>query len=91
ILLTHEREIALARALIKFPEALDSACSSHSPHKLATQLHNIAQAFGSFYEVCKVLNAEDSTKLSRLALCDLTARTLQTGLDLLGIDSPHRM
>ena len=91
IILTHEREIALARALIKFPEALDSACSSHSPHKLATQLHNIAQAFGSFYEVCTVLNAEDSTKLSRLALCDLTARTLQTGLDLLGIDSPHRM
>ena len=91
IILTHEREIALARALIKFPESLDSACSSHSPHKLATQLHNIAQAFGSFYEVCNVLNAEDSTKLSRLALCDLTARTLQTGLDLLGIDSPHRM
>ena len=52
IILTHEREIALARTLIKFPEALDSACSSHSPHKLATQLHNIAQAFGSFYEVC---------------------------------------
>ncbi len=91
IILTHEREIALARTLIKFPEALDSACSSHSPHKLATQLHNIAQAFGSFYEVCTVLNAEYSTKLSRLALCDLTARTLQTGLDLLGIDSPHRM
>ena len=91
IILTHEREIALARTLIKFPEALDSACSSHSPHKLATQLHNIAQAFGSFYEVCTVLNAENSTKLSRLALCDLTARTLQTGLDLLGIDSPHRM
>ena len=91
IILTHEREIALARALIKFPESLDSACSSHSPHKLATQLHNIAQAFGSFYEVCTVLNAEDSTKLSRLALCDLTARTLQTGLDLLGIDSPYRM
>ena len=91
IILTHEREIALARALIKFPEALDSACSSHSPHKLATQLHNIAQAFGSFYEVCTVLNTEHSTKLSRLALCDLTARTLQTGLDLLGIDSPHRM
>ena len=91
IILIHEREIALARALIGYPEALDSACSSHSPHKLATQLHVIAQAFGSFYEVCPVLNAEDKTKISRLALCDLTARTLQTGLELLGIDSPQRM
>lgn len=91
IILAHEREIVLARALIGYPEALDSACSSHSPHKLATQLHIIAQAFGSFYEVCPVLNAEDRTKTSRLALCDLTARTLQTGLKLLGIDSPQRM
>ena len=89
--LSEDRELNLGRALIRFPESLDSACLSHSPHKLATQLHNIAQAFGSFYEVCTVLNAEHSTKLSRLALCDLTARTLQTGLDLLGIDSPHRM
>ena len=91
IILVHEREVALARALIGYPEALDSACSSHSPHKLATQLHVIAQAFGSFYEVCPVLNAEYKTKISRLALCDLTARTLQTGLELLGIDSPQRM
>ena len=91
IILAHEREIVLARALIGYPEALDSACSSHSPHKLATQLHIIAQAFGSFYEVCPVLNAEERTKTSRLALCDLTARTLQTGLKLLGIDSPQRM
>ena len=91
IILVHEREISLARALIGYPEALDTACSSHSPHKLATQLHVIAQAFGSFYEVCPVLNAEDKTKISRLALCDLTARTLQTGLELLGIDSPQRM
>ena len=91
IILVHEREVALARALIGYPEALDSACSSHSPHKLATQLHVIAQAFGSFYEVCPVLNAEDKTKISRLALCDLTARTLQPGLELLGLDSPQRM
>ena len=91
IYLNHEREMALGRALIAFPEAFDSACSSHSPHKLATQLHTIAQAFASFYEVCPVLGSEGETRGSRLALCDLTARTLQTGLDLLGIASPQRM
>ena len=30
IILVHEREVALARALIGYPEALDSACSDHS-------------------------------------------------------------
>ena len=89
--LSEDRELNLGRALIRFPESLDSACLSHSPHKLATQLHTIAQAFASFYEACPVLGSEDQLRESRLALCDLTARTLQTGLDLLGIASPQRM
>ena len=89
--LSIDRELNLGRALIGFPESLDSACLSHSPHKLATQLHTIAQAFASFYEACPVLGSEDEVRESRLALCDLTARTLQTGLGLLGIASPQRM
>ncbi len=89
--LCEDRELNLGRALIGFPESLDSACLSHSPHKLATQLHTIAQAFASFYEACPVLGSQDEVRESRLALCDLTARTLQTGLGLLGIASPQRM
>ncbi|WP_253834696.1 DALR anticodon-binding domain-containing protein [Promicromonospora thailandica] len=30
-------------------------------------------------------------RANRLALCDLTGRTLATGLDLLGIRAPERM
>ena len=42
ISLDDEREATLARAIIAFPQALDLACATHSPHKLATQLHAIA-------------------------------------------------
>ena len=91
ISLDDEREATLARAIIAFPQALDLACLTHSPHKLATQLHAIAQAFASFYESCPVLASEGLTRESRLALCDRTARTLETGLSLLGISVPQRM
>jgi len=91
ISLDDEREATLARAIIAFPQALDLACATHSPHKLATQLHAIAQAFASFYESCPVIASEGLTRESRLALCDLTARTLETGLSLLGISVPQRM
>ena len=91
ISLDDEREATLARAIIAFPQALDLACATHSPHKLATQLHAIAQAFASFYESCPVIASEGLTRESRLALCDLTARTLETGLSLLGINVPQRM
>jgi len=39
-----------------------------------------------------VLRAPDeATRLSRLRLCDLTARTLRLGLGLLGIEVVERM
>jgi arginyl-tRNA synthetase len=39
-----------------------------------------------------VLKASDlATRNGRLVLCDVTARVLAAGLDLLGIDAPEQM
>ena len=51
----------------------------------------MAGLFSAFYERCPVLKAPPGVRESRLALCDLTARTLRLGLDLLGIAAPGRM
>jgi arginyl-tRNA synthetase len=52
----------------------------------------LASAYTTFYEACPVLRADgDEVRASRLALCRLTARTLETGLGLLGIDAPQRI
>ena len=51
----------------------------------------LARAFHSFYEACPVLKAAEPTRSSRLALCELTSRTLRQGLDLLGIRVPDKM
>ena len=55
-------------------------------------LYDLATAFTAFFENCPVLKApDDATRASRLALCELTARVLAQGLDLLGIAAPERM
>jgi arginyl-tRNA synthetase len=51
----------------------------------------LATAFTSFYEHCPVLKADAAVRESRLALCDLTARVMDRGLNLLGIDAPEQM
>ena len=61
------------------------------PNILAAYLFDLARAFHSFYEACPVLKSEGVTRHSRLALCELTARVLQHGLGLLGIQVPDRM
>ena len=45
----------------------------------------------SFYESCPVLQSDEPLRTSRLALCGLTARTIQTGLGLLGIETLEQM
>lgn len=91
ITLEADEERALAKRVLGYPTALAETLATYSPHKLATYLFDLAQDFTAFYEHCPVMRAEEPVRSSRLALCDLTARTLQHGLDLLGIEAPETM
>jgi arginyl-tRNA synthetase len=92
ILLSHPAERALGVRLLRLPEVLDLAASELKPNFLTDYLFELANAYSTFYEGCPVLKAESPERRdSRLALCDLTARTLKYGLGLLGIDIVERM
>ena len=90
--LAAAEERALALQLLQFDTAVQDTLDRYSPHRLCTYLFDLAQAFSAFFEACPVLKAPDeATRLSRLALCDITARVLAQGLDLLGIEAPEKM
>ena len=73
-------------------ERLCRAClNDFRPNMLANYLFELANSFHAFYEACPVLKADEQARSSRLALCDLTGRVLQRGLQLLGIEVPERM
>lgn len=89
--LAHETERALALWLLQYDSAVWDTLDRHSPHRLCTYLYELATRYSSFYEQCPVLKADEATRLGRLALCDLTARVLENGLGLLGIEVPEQM
>lgn len=89
--LNEEAEIHLARLFARFGEILPTILEDFRPNLLANYVLELARAFHSFYEACPVLKAEEPIRSSRLALCDVTSRTLKQGLDLLGIRVPERM
>ena len=91
ILVDASQERALALRLLAYPTAIASTIESYSPHKLCTYVYELASDFTAFYEHCPVLKADEPTRSSRLALADLTARTLAHSLGLLGIDAPEQM
>jgi arginyl-tRNA synthetase len=84
-------EINLAKRLCQFAEIVPQVLNGFRPNILANYMFELANSFHAFYEACPVLKSEEPARSSRLALCDLTARVLQRGLDLLGIKVPEKM
>jgi arginyl-tRNA synthetase len=91
VILDDEYEIRLAVKLLQFAEAVDTVLDDYQANVLCLYLYELSGLFMSFYEQCQVLGSEEPIRTSRLLLCDLTARTLNQGLQLLGIETVEQM
>ena len=90
--LTDPAELDLAKYLIRYGEAIQSAVVDYRPNYLTAYLYELAQKFSAFYTNCPVLIAGPDKRPTRLLLCDLTARTIRHGLhELLGIEVVEQM
>lgn len=84
-------ELALARHLLNFGLVLAAVAEEYRPNFLCNYLYELAGRFTAFYEHCPVLKSDPGPRASRLVLCDLTARVLQQGLAVLGIETLEQM
>ncbi len=84
-------EIALARKLTKFPDAIRLAADTLRPHHLCLYLFELASDYSSFNNADKVLVDDPPVRARRLLLCARTLLLLETGLELLGLRTLTRM
>jgi arginyl-tRNA synthetase len=91
MVLTEETELVLAKHLLQLDAILVEVERELYPNRLCQYLFELSQKFNQFFDRCPVLTAAGDTRIARLVLCDLTARTLKLGLELLGIEVLDRM
>lgn len=93
IVLAAPAERALGLHLLGFGELVTQVTTASEPHRLCAFLFQTASLLSTFYEECPVVKegVDPETRDQRLALCALTLRVLETGLDLLGVPVPERM
>jgi len=91
IILSEPQERQLATKILQLSEIIDIVAKEGTPNLLCNYLFELAGNFMTFYEACPIMKADEETQQSRLKLAQLTAETLKTGLDLLGIDVMERM
>ena len=89
--ITEKAERNLATYLTLFPTMALRAGEAYKPNLLTDYLFELAKKFNTFYNSCPILNQEDDVLFSRLVLIDRVAKTLKTGLNLLGINTVNRM
>ena len=90
-LLTAAEEMALVKAVLSFPEVLESCAMTHEPHRLAEYLQALAGTFHSFYGVHRVVGDDARVSAARLALVKSVQIVIRNGLSVLGVSAPERM
>jgi arginyl-tRNA synthetase len=89
IALSHPTEIALGLHLRRFGEILEMVARDLLPNRLTDYLYELAEKFNAFFRDCRVEGTPEEG--SRLVLCELTARILNQGLKILGLETVERM
>jgi len=81
--LTEDSERALALRVLRLPEALAQVEEDLLPNRLIDYVYGLAVDFTSFYTACPVIGSEQ--ELSRIMLCEVTRRTMNVCMSILGI------
>lgn len=90
--LVAKEEIELMKKLAEYPEEIRIAAETLEPSRLTRYVLDVAGLFHSFYNACKVKDAEDDgLRNARIVLVDSTRIVIKNVLDLLSISAPQRM
>jgi len=91
IILEQPSEQTLAKHILQFNDLLQEVERELLPNRLCQYLFELSQKFNQFYDQCPILQAEESIRVSRILLAEITARTIKLGLSLLGIPVLDRL
>ena len=83
--------LALMLLLARYPEMLSAAAADYAPHDVTFYLRELAASYHSYYDAERILVADETIKLARLALVAAVAQVLHNGLAVLGVSAPGKM
>jgi arginyl-tRNA synthetase len=88
----NEQELELIMHISRYPETIQFSAGEFDPSQIATYVYALAKLYNKFYVENPILSIEDeSLQYFRIILSEMTARTIQSSMGLLGIEVPERM
>ena len=90
-LLTDETELDLLKKLSDLPEEIRISAESLEPSKMTRYVMDLASAFHTFYNACRVNVEDEDLRDCRMKLIDCTRQVIAGVLNMLKITAPERM
>lgn len=90
-LLIEEHEQALFTMLSRYPEVLELAAITHTPHLLAHFLMDLARDFHTYYNAHQFMTDNIDLSQARLTLITAVRQVIANGLGLMGVSAPQSM
>ncbi|MBP3722208.1 MAG: arginine--tRNA ligase, partial [Selenomonadaceae bacterium] len=84
-------EVELMKKISSFEEEIDKAAEIYAPQRIAKYAYDLASAFHSFYNHCRIVGVDENLGNARLALAYETARVIRLALSILGVSAPEKM
>ena len=96
--LVAPEELALVKALLRFPPTVAGAARAYEPHRIAVYLYDLAAQLHAYHHLgthapaFRIVRPEEpQLTRARLGLARAVAQVLRNGLGLLGISAPDSM
>ncbi|MDB2586788.1 arginine--tRNA ligase [Flavobacteriaceae bacterium] len=87
-----DKEKALIKTLMQYPDKIQEAAAAYSPALVANFTYDLVKEFNAFYQNVSILGAEDNSLLCfRVDLADMVGQVIKSSCALLGIHVPHQM
>ena len=91
-----ERELKLAKCIIKYPDVLARVLDELLMHGLCEFIYQLATTFTDFYDRCYCVEKDKTTgevriNYRRILLCEATANVLKQFFEIVGIEPLERM
>jgi arginyl-tRNA synthetase len=90
-LLKHPAELGLIRKMLLLPELVETAVQQLAPHHLPFYAQDLARAFHTFYDDCRVVSDDEALTRARLKLIAACQLVLANTLTLIGVSRPEQM
>ena len=97
LLLSHPKELKLAKTLLRFSDAVLLVVEDLKPHVLCNYIYELASVFSEFYEACYCVEKDPKSgqiitvHTNRLILCEATANVMSKTFDILGLMPVSKM